>query len=143
MRLNTILIWLAIVALAAVAGGTYYYQDKAPSERPPIFQGVGVGNEYTGTTTQTVLTVKDTPIKDGWGALGSLTVTVAGEAEYLLFNESSSLLTWDNFPTSTRLLAEIPANLAVGTYTFDIQFTEGLYLDVINGSLGSTTITFR
>ncbi len=147
MRLNNILIWAAIVALGVLAGGTFYYQDRRPpSEIPPLFRGVTVGNEYFATGTSPIganTTVVDYSIREGWGSLGSVVVTYAGDAHYQLLDASSTVMTIDGFSTSSQILADIPASLAVGTYIFDVQYTDGLFLDVIDGTLGTSTITFR
>ena len=141
MKLNNILLWVAVLVIA----GWLFYPTLQGEE--PQLGSVTVGNEYTATSTANVITgvAADRAIKDGWGALGSVIVLDgSGTATYQLLNASSTVMTNTAFSTSSNLLAEIPAGVAAGTYTFDVTFTDGLYLDLVSvGTLTTSTITFR
>ena len=142
--LYTLLLIVGMVVLT-VSGLVYLNNqyDVIPQIQPEDnLKSVTTGQEYNATTTSFEGGWSDQPIKGGWGSLGSIIVTKAGDLEYFLLNATTSL---DNMTenTSTVTLANIPANLAAGTYVFDITFNTGLYLDVISGDNGTSTITFR
>ena len=137
MKLNIILLWIIVIAL--VVAGVYFFNLKSDDQ---TFQGVTVGNEYTATSTPSDMNLADGLIREGWGTLGSVIITEAGTAEYWLLNATNSLANTD-VATSTVLLGIVPASLAAGTYTFDVIYTDGLYLDVITAGTGTSTISHR
>lgn len=140
--------YLGMIAMVVViAAGLIYINGQynvAPSVQPE-FSGITVGNEYIATSTPKDGVWADDLIRRGWGTLGSVVITKAGNIEFALFDATSTAaLDADNFVTSTALLTQFPAGTAVGTYTFDVQYINGLVLDVISGGeTSSTTITFR
>ena len=144
-KVNNAFLWLFVIAALVGCG----YILTRGNLAPPL-GGVTVGNEYTVTST---------PARSGgWqdqrlkgsgagntataGALGSVIITKAGDLEFKLLDATTSLALSD-VATSTVLLAEFPASLAAGTYMFDVGFNTGLFLDVMSGNVGSSTITFR
>jgi hypothetical protein len=118
-----------------------------------IFKGQPLGSviqsqEYYSTSTVWFNggngnTRADWVIKKSRGSLGSLIVTGAGNLAYNLYNASSTEFTDSNIASSTALLVSVPASMAVGTYVFDLDFSNGLLLDVVSGTVASTTITYR
>lgn len=108
-----------------------------PKGQKPSFGGVTVGNEYKATTTAFTDAWTDRVLDTGSGSLGSVVITRAGSVAFDLLNST------DAGRTPTTTLASFPANAAVGTYTFDVEYSEGLYVDVIEGTNGSSTITYR
>jgi hypothetical protein len=107
---------------------------------------VTVGNEYNATSTPTDILRKDALIATGSGVLGSVVITTTGDIAFQLLNATST--TMENRPSETKatssiILASFPPNVAAGTYTFDVPYTYGLYLDVISGNTGTSTITWR
>ena len=127
-------IFISILSAIIVLLGGYTVADN--------YGSITTGQEYKATTTTDGAgVIADTNIKDGWGTLGSLVITKAGDTAFSLIDASSTIMTYDDFPTTT--LAEIPASLAAGTYVFDVEYQYGLYLDVSAGTTGSSTITFR
>jgi hypothetical protein len=110
----------------------------------PTVGSVTQGNEYYSTSTP-VGGYTSALIKGGYGALGSVIVTTAGNQSYTLYNATTSNVTkrTGNKASSSIMLAQIPASLVAGTYTFDITFTDGLLIDVTAGTLGTSTISYR
>lgn len=111
------------------------------------FAGVPIGNSYQATTTSTVSpSIEITPICTTAGELGEITVTASGSAggSIDLFNATTSnvLARTGRRASSTILIASIPSNATVGTYTFNASFGSGL-LAVKTGTHGTTTISYR
>ena len=132
---NVIIIFLAIcVGVLGFAAFRLYINDN--------FTGVATGQEYSATTTPFADYWTDRPIKGGWGALGSVVITKAGDTSFMLLNATTSLALSD-VATSSVLIASFPASAVAGTYVFDATFTKGLYLDVMSGDNGTSTILFR
>ena len=107
------------------------------------------GNDYQSTSTaasaaygaQTLSVV----VKTGQGALGSVVVTGANTGVVNIYDATTTNINnrASSKATSTILIASLPASLAVGTYTFDAEFTDGLYVDNVSGLMPTTTITYR
>jgi hypothetical protein len=108
------------------------------------FGSVAVGGEYQSTTTKpyngsslTNLTV----LKSESGTMGSVIITGAGAGVMTLYDATttnSSLRT----KAATTTLVSIPASAAAGTYTFDIQFYQGLIVE-LSGTVPTSTISWR
>ena len=112
-------------------------------KNPKNVGSITTGQEYNATTTRMSGSWIDATIKRGYGSLGSVIITSAGDANFILLDATTTANRIDNFATSTKTLATFPANAAVGTYTFDVTFTDGLTREVVTGDNGTTTITFR
>jgi len=111
---------------------------------PVPLGGVTVGNEYTATSTPQDGVWTDQLLASGWGALGSVNITTAGDLRFRLYDATSTnAIANGNLVLDNQQLAEFPASAAVGTYTFDVGYTDGLVLDVVSGTLGTSTISFR
>lgn len=112
--------------------------------RPINVQGsTFVGSEYQATTTAASIAVPIRYVKTGWGSLGSVVVTGANTGKLYLYNATTSNVTLRGGKATTSiLLAEMPASVAAGTYTFDVEFTDGLMV-VTEGSAPTSTITWR
>ena len=138
--MKTYNILLGVVAIFVAIGLGYMAADVSPQ-----LGSVTVGNEYNSTSTIHTAIVGSQLIREGWGSLGSVTVTGVGTSAFSLYNATSTdFSTNPKRATSTALLATIPASLAAGTYTFDVTYTDGLfvYYDVV-GTAPTSTITFR
>lgn len=137
--------YAAIVSLLLI--GLFAY---AILQSDPAYGSVEVSHEYTATTTAAstlygnTITVS-TRIKSGPGALGSVVLTGAASGIVNIYNATTSnvSLRTGQKATSTILLAAIPASMAAGTYTFDVAFTDGLYIDLVSGNMPTSTITYR
>lgn len=103
-------------------------------------------NGYQGTTTQAQFQQQFSQIKTGNGTLAQVTITAAAAAEFNLIDATTTDVNkrTNNAATSSLILASFPASVAVGTYTFDRLFFNGLLL-VNNSStiFATTTITYR
>lgn len=107
---------------------------------------VTVGNEYTATTTPWFQNWTDQVIDKGPGTLGSVIITKAGDVAFNLMDATSTesyQADKGGKATSTRTLASFPASTAAGVYVLDVNYNLGLFIDVISGTLGTSTITFR
>lgn len=111
---------------------------------------VNQANEYLATSTAAstvygATITGDTLIKTGQGALGSVVITGANTGVINFYNATTTNVSarTGNTATSTILLASIPASAAAGTYTFDVFYTTGLYVDIESGNMPTTTITYR
>ena len=145
MKQLNILLWVVAVL---VLGGIIVYLYSGLDKDPPL-GGVTVGNEYTATTTPSGTGAwTDQQLQSGWGALGSVIITKAGDTEFVLYDATSTAVLTTGFgtvgqSTSTQQLARITENLVAGTYVFDVMYTNGLLMDVIRGTTGTSTITHR
>ena len=118
--------------------------------RPDLTAGSTVtGSEYIATSTAAntiyAASIGSQTLKTGFGSLAQVTITGANTGVFNLYNATTSDVNkrTGNKATSTILIASFPASAAAGTYTFDATFTDGLYLDLISGSLPTSTITYR
>ncbi len=119
--------------------------------KPEItLSSVSATNEYLSTTTAANILYGNTItgdklLKTGQGAFGSVIITGANTGNWHVYNATTTsvLLRTDQKATSTILLATFPASLAAGTYTFDIQFTDGLLLELDAGNMPTSTVTWR
>src|SRR3990167_4033414 len=141
-KLNSILLWCAVLVLAAFV---FLPESLKPVK---LFKvgSVTQGNEYYATTTPSgAETWTDQGIKRGQGALGSVVITKAGNVEFVLYNATSTgaVLNDSRFNKSLKQLARIPENLVAGGYVFYVTFTDGLVMDVERGTTGTSTITYR
>lgn len=123
---------LATLALALMGGAGAVQLGSAP-----------VGESYVATTTGTGLASIAT-LKTGFGQLGSVVVTKTDTGTVTLYNATTSNinLRTGKLATSTITLATFPTGATVGTYQFDLQFTDGL-LVVTTGNPASSTILWK
>ena len=142
------IIIIMVVAVLVVGGiiGYVIQKDKTDKVVPEEETMGSVGNlPYRATTTPEDLTWTDQLLDTGAGVLGSVVITTSGD---LAFDLLKATTTNDNLrttsvATSSILLASFPADTAVGTYTFDVSYSNGLYLDVKSGTLCTSTITYK
>src|SRR3990167_5022954 len=133
--------------LVGVLLGRYLLPNQSDS---PNFSSVSVTNEYQATTTAASTVygntiTGDALVKTGFGVLGSIVLTGATAGVVNVFDATTTdvLKRTGNKATSTILIASLPASLAAGTYTFDHEFTDGLFVDLAAGTMPTTTITWR
>ena len=114
------------------------------------FGSVSVTNEYQATTTAAGTAygstiTGDSLVKRGLGTFGSLVITGAATGVINFYDATTTNVNsrTGNKATSTIHIASIPASLAAGTYVFDHEFTDGLFLDLDSGTMPTTTITYR
>ncbi len=114
----------------------------------PVQGSITPTQEYTATTTAansvygaTVTTGR--LIRTGQGALGSIVITGANTGIVNIYNATTTDATKRITATSTILMASIPASAVAGTYTFDVGYTDGLYIDLVSGTMPTSTVTYR
>lgn len=119
-------------------------------DQPTVQVGsVETGQEYQsvslaasavyGATASSPVTVKTRA-----GSLGSLVITGAADGVLHFYDATTTDASARTVTATTSLLiATIPASLAAGTYVFDLEFTDGLIVDLESGSFPTSTITYR
>lgn len=105
---------------------------------------VSRASEYQGTTTSQGFFNPEISVVSGNGTLGQVTITGAAAGLISIYDATTSNvnLRTGNKATSTILIASFPASAAVGTYTFDRVFFDGMYVS-ITGTIPTSTITYR
>lgn len=133
-----------VLVLVLILTGAILYVVIQPSEGN--LGSITTGQEYNATTTSSIGIRTSQQIKVGWGSLGSVIVTMPDDLSFILYDATSTVAS--NRPisrqaTSSIILASFPGRIATGTYTFDVTFIDGLYLDITSGTAGTSTITYR
>lgn len=106
------------------------------------------GDEYLATSTSATTVygafASSQVIVSGPAAFGSVIITGANTGTLNFYNATTSDVNkrTNNTATSTILIASFPASAAAGTYTFDVQVTDGLYIDIL-GLAATSTVTYR
>jgi len=138
-----------ILTVSLIILAVFVAVDMAVDKIEMPVGSVNNGNEYNATSTaqNTVYGAfsANRAIKQSWGTLGSVVITGANTGIINFYNATTSDITarTGNTATSSLLIASIPASLAAGTYVFDLNFTDGLFLDLVSGNMPTTTITYR
>jgi hypothetical protein len=128
------------VALGIVFGINIYFSLQPEGPVGSIIQS----QEYSATSTPWENSWTSNRIKLGSGSLGSVVITSSGDLSFVLLDATSTPNTETNpINTSTQTLVSFPPNATVGTYTIDTNFKYGLWLEVLSGTYGTSTITFR
>lgn len=104
---------------------------------------VGISGEYRYATTLAP-TTKASLIKYGRGTFGSVIVNAVGAGSVVLYDATSTipLLRTIQATSSLPVVAVVSASQAVGTYTYDVSFYNGL-IAVYDGVQGTSTLTYR
>ena len=133
--------FLTLIMVVIIGVGLFIKQKDIQSQ----LSSVSVTSEYNATTTPASSTWTDRQLDTGQGTLGSVIITTSGNLQFDLLNATTTDVTkrTNNKATSTILLASFPASTAADVWTFDVNYFYGLYLDVIAGTLGTSTITWR
>jgi len=107
------------------------------------------GSDYQATTTASSNIygsfTASRAIKSGPGSFGTVVITGANTGNINFYDATTTDVTLrtGNRSTSSILIASLPASLAANDYTFDVQLSQGLYLELVAGNMPTTTITFR
>lgn len=131
---------LSLTALLLVVGVFSIVWQRANN----ALGSVTSGSEYYATSTKDHLgnTVSDLQVlKAGPGALGSVVITGANAGTFCLHDATTTNATLRT-KTATSTVVCFPTSAAVGTYTFDSTFGDGLILDYVTG-MATATITWR
>lgn len=116
----------------------------------PVEASVSETSDYQATTTAASTVygntiTGDTKIKSGAGSFGSVVITGANTGVMNFYDATTTNvnLRTGQKATSTILIASFPASAAAGTYTFDREIKDGIFLDLDSGSIATSTITYR
>lgn len=107
------------------------------------------GNDYNATSTGSSVSAGASPVgglvKTGAGALGTVVVTGANTGYINIYDATTTNVNnrTGNTATSSIYIGSLPASLVAGTYVFDVEFSTGLYLDLVTGTMPTTTVTYR
>ena len=133
-------------AVIVIALGVYAGFSFSVSKVNPI-GSVEIANEYQATSTLSAIGVamkSGYTFVNGSASVGSVVITGAATGVVNLYNATTSnvLLRGASFATSSLTYINIPASLAVGTYTFDMVFDKGIVIEIV-GTAPTSTITYR
>lgn len=138
-KTDKILLSLSIVLSVFVL---FFVSNYPPKQ---ALGSVSQGSEYIATTTRNQIGTQMTsgqsltPLTNTSGALGSVVVTGTGTGVINIY-DSTTTNAHSDYPT--YLLAQIPASIAAGTYTFDARYVHGLVVEIV-GTAATSTITYR
>lgn len=146
--MNKNIVFISVAAIVLVLGIVL-----APVWSPKVQESLGsvnISNEYHATTTQyntaLIKAGQGQLVKTGSGALGSVVILASAPSTLYFYDATTTnvLLRTDQKATSTIWLASFPASAAVGTYTFDSIFVDGLLIEGSSATnVPTTTITWR
>jgi len=140
--MNKTLKVLSVVVVVVVA---YFVLINQPKN----IGSVPITHEYLATSTAASNAygawTNDTLVRSGVTTFGSVIITGANTGIVNIYDATTTsiLKRAPSKATSTILIASFPASTAAGTYTFDIQLKDGLYVDLVSGLMPTTTITYR
>ena len=106
---------------------------------------VGLGGEYFSTTTGgNMFNTPSRLLINGPGALGSVVITGANTGIVHFYDATTTnyALRTGQRATTSIYIGSLPTNLAAGTYTFDVNVVNGLYMDW-TGNLPTSTVTWH
>lgn len=103
-----------------------------------------VGNDYEATSTKNAIgtTLTDRLLKTGNGSFAQVVVTGAAAGQFTLYDATTTntSLRAASMSTSSLKSWNFPASIVAGTYTFDTEFTYGLFLDTESTAPTSTVM---
>lgn len=142
-KISNLIVGLAFLIVVVWVGSGLTRSETALSS-------VSITDEYLATSTAAstiygATITGDSIIKTGRGTLGSVVVLGANTGILNFYDATTTNVDarTGNKATSTILVASLPASLAAGTYTFDVEFSDGLFMDLVSGNAPTTTITYR
>ena len=142
---NTLGMFVATLASALVISAVVLlFQNAQPTLASTI-----QGNEYLATTTGNGANFGSWStgrlVRTGSGSLAQITVTGANTGMVNIYDATTTNVNnrTNNPATSTILIASLPVSLVAGTYTFDAEYKTGLFVDLVSGTMPTTTITYR
>lgn len=134
-------ITIIAVSLVLILGVVFTLGGQSETQGEMI-SGVNRGNERHSTTTSEISASRISQLSSQAGGLGYVTFTQSNTVGWTIWNATTSNinLRTGNKATSTLILADFPASMAVGTYQFDSIATDGIIVDMKAG-MGTSTIT--
>lgn len=136
---------ISFFVIVFIVGTTFGLVISQADIQVPDIGSVSQGNGYIATSTPSDRSQISGQIIKGKGTLGSAVVTSPGTTRFCIYDATTTDATLR--PTAIKATSTIElgcVNTAnVGTYTFDVDYSYGLYLDVKSGTEGTTTVTYR
>ena len=141
----TTLLGVVLGFLLALAGYWFFITPAGEPTEGPV-GSVAQGGSYHSTTTGSYTALHPfptTPLKTGPGVFGSVVITGAGSHVTYFYDATT---TNSNLRAATKTTSSIMLTSFItapaGTYTFDINFVDGLIAENA-GTPPTSTITFR
>jgi hypothetical protein len=139
------------LALILVTGFTAALLLKHDARlQPQSYSGVQTGQEYYATSTAASAAYGaningNRVIKTGYGSLSAVVITGANTGVFNFYDATTTNvnLRTGQKASSSILVASFPASVAAGTYVLDATFSTALLLDLVSGSMPTSTITYR
>jgi ABC-type glycerol-3-phosphate transport system substrate-binding protein len=126
----------SIIALALILGlAAIFSGEKAEASVP-------VGNGYAfkvATTSQASATVPFV-VRGGSGIFGSIVIASTTDVRIKIYD---SLIATSTTAATSTLIADFAPNTPAGTYTFDVNVTRGIAVDLPATYKGVVTFTYR
>lgn len=94
-------------------------------------------SEYHATTTASMTAGSHVQIQTGQSVLGSIVVASSSDTTFKVWNATSTTDIASTSPT------ELKASIGENTYTYDINMSRGIILELPSGFDGDYTITWR
>jgi hypothetical protein len=123
------------VALLILVGIVGYLLGLEKSKDNPV-GSVAIGTSYQATTTIPTTVAGTYLIKSGSGVLGSIVVASSSSS---IFSVKDANIT--GAATSTMVI--LKGAIGEGTYTFDMNFYNGLYITIPTNFIGEYITTYR
>ena len=134
----------SIIALALVifVVGVFYFNDESK-----VAQGLTLEGHYATTTAGNAVYGSFTTgrlIKTGYGYFDKLVITGANTGVLNFYDATTTDITkrTGNTSTSSILIASVPASAAAGNYLFNTALVHGLYVDLVSGTMPTSTISY-
>lgn len=100
---------------------------------------IGSGYLFKVATTSQASAVTPFIVRGGSGILGSMIISSSTDVRVRIYDNNVATST---VATST-LIADFPANTTAGVYTFDVNVTRGIAVDLPATYKGVITFTYR
>ena len=129
-----------------VQGDYIFYESDVVENAVMPLGSVQQSGEYSSTSTGgNLVATPQELLVNGPATLGSVVITGANTGVIHFYNATTTDITKrtdTTTPTSSLIVASIPASTAAGTYTFDVKAPIGLLMEII-GTSPTSTITYR
>jgi hypothetical protein len=131
----------SIVVIVIFLFGLTYLNNQVPGK---ILGSINDGGAYSSIVTYSANATNKDLVKLGQGIFGSVVITGAAAGTFEIYDATTTngLIRTLTATSSLTKLASFPTNAAVGTYTFDTAFTQGLVV-AFTSTQGTTTITYK
>ena len=142
---NTVKFALLALAIFATAVAFVLFQ-RTQEAGASVSQGSDYMSTSTAPNTVHGATISDSKaIRVGSGSFGSVNILGVNTGVVNFYDATTTDVNkrTGQVSTSTILLASFPSNAATGTYQFDQEFSDGLYLELASGIIPTSSISYR